>query len=156
MRGMTLVEVMVAVSIAAFLITGVSAAVQSTVRAVDAQKVDARVQEKRARAIELLRQDWRGRIRIPKPQTPPPGVQVLELITTSDGVGSSQRSSGHVTYRVNPDSTERIENGSKLILFSEPITLEYWDGQDWRREPSGAASAVKLNLQQPSETIILR
>jgi prepilin-type N-terminal cleavage/methylation domain-containing protein len=152
--GFTLVEVMVAVAISALLILGVSAATQATVKSAERQKSDAREGERRARAIELLRQDWRGRTRIVKPSmVPPAGTRVLILTTTSDAVSSTFRAGRLVTYTVSERGLSRSEGSSESLLLPGPVGMEFWDGAAWRSDSGG--SAVRLVLQGPEETVVL-
>jgi len=152
--GFTLVEVMVAVAISALLILGVAAATQATVKTAERQKSDAREGEQRARAIELLRQDWRGRTKIGKPaMTPPAGSRVLILTTTSDAVSSTSRAIRRVTYTVSENGLSRSEGSAESLLLPGPVGMEFWDGAAWRSEPGGGS--VRLVLQRPEETIVL-
>jgi prepilin-type N-terminal cleavage/methylation domain-containing protein len=156
-RGFTLVEVMVAVAISALLVLGVSAATQATVKTADRQKSEAREGEQRARAIDLLRQDWRGRTKIVKPSmTPPAGTRVLMLTTTSDAVASTSRSTRLVAYTVSEKGLSRSEGSMESLLLPGPLALEFWDGAAWRGEPGGAAPALRLVLQKPEETVVLK
>jgi prepilin-type N-terminal cleavage/methylation domain-containing protein len=152
--GFTLVEVMVAVAISALLILGVAAATQATVKTAERQKSDAREGEQRARAIELLRQDWRGRTKIVKPSmAPPAGTRVLILTTTSDAVSSAARAIRLVTYTVSEKGLTRSEGSVESLLLPGPVGMEFWDGIAWRSEPGG--SSVRLVLQRPEETVVL-
>ena len=152
--GFTLVEVMVAVAIGALLILGVSAATQSTVKTSERQKADARLEEQRARAVELLRQDWRGRVRILKPATTPPaGVRMVLLSTTADSLTNS-RATRSVTWTASGKGLLRKEGSVETVLLPGPVGLDFWDGIAWRSEPG--ETAVRLLLQNPEETVVLR
>lgn len=154
--GFTLVEVMVAVAVASLLILGVSAATQSTVKTADRQKREARREEERSRATELLRQDWRGRIKVLKPSpSPPAGTRVLLLVTTADSLAGG-RSTRLVTWTASEKGLARREGAIETPLLPGPLSLEFWDGAAWRSEPAGMASAVRLILQDPAETVVLR
>jgi prepilin-type N-terminal cleavage/methylation domain-containing protein len=157
-KGFTLVEVMVAVAIAALLILGVSAATQSTIQTAERQKAEARQEEQRARAVELLRQDWRGRLRIVKPTiTPPAGTRVLSLSTTADSVSASNaRASRLVTWTASERGLSRKEADLESGILPGPVVLEFWDGVAWRAEPGGAQPALRLLLQNPEESVVLR
>jgi prepilin-type N-terminal cleavage/methylation domain-containing protein len=153
-KGFTLVEVMVAVGIAALLITGVAAVTQSTIRTIERQKSDAREQEQRARAIEILRQDWRGRVRI---LPSPAATRKLVLVTTADGlVDPSRRSIREVTYAASDKGFLRLEEGSETALIEGSVQMEFWDGLAWRSDPGAAFSVLRLLLEKPSETVVLR
>ena len=153
--GFTLVEVMVAVAVSAMLILGVSVATQATVKTADRQKSEAREGEQRARAIELLRQDWRGRTKIVKPSiSPPVGTRVLILTTTSDAVASTARAGRLVAYTASEKGLYRSEGGTETLLQAGSVILEFWDGVAWRAE-SGGSSAVRIVLGQPEEAVVL-
>jgi prepilin-type N-terminal cleavage/methylation domain-containing protein len=156
--GFTLVEVMVAVTIAALLILGVSAATQSTIKSAERQKSEARQEEQRARAVELLRQDWRGRVKIMKPvAAPPAGTRILILSTTADSVSvTNARASRLVSWTASEKGLSRKEAEVDSGMLPGPVVLEFWDGVAWRPEPGGAQPAVRLVLQNPDETVVLR
>lgn len=153
-RGFTLVEVMVAVAVSALLVLGVSAATQATVKTAERQKAEAIDGERRARAVELLRQDWRGRTKFAKPSmAPPAGTRVLILTTTSDAVSSTARATRMVTYTASEKGLFRGEGNSESLLLPGPVVMEFWDGSGWRADPGG--SSIRLVLQRPEETIVL-
>jgi prepilin-type N-terminal cleavage/methylation domain-containing protein len=154
--GFTLVEVMVAVAIGALLILGVSAATQSTVKTSERQKADARLEEQRSRAVELLRQDWRGRVKIQRPATiPPAGVRVLLFSTTADSLTNS-RATRMVAWTASEKGLSRSEGNAETMMLAGPIALEFWDGVSWRAEPAGSSPAIRLQLHHPEETVVLR
>jgi prepilin-type N-terminal cleavage/methylation domain-containing protein len=157
-EGFTLVEVMVAVAISALLIMGVSAATQSTLKTAERQKADAREQEQRARAIDVLREDWRGRIRITKPLTAAPvGSHVLILSSTSDGLlQGNSRGSRLITWTSSEKGLSRKEGGQESVLLPGAVVMEFWDGVAWRAEPRGMETSIRVILQDPQETVVLR
>ena len=156
--GFTLVEVMVAVAVASLLIIGVTASVQATARTAERQKVDAKAEEQRAWAIELFRQDWRGRVLLVKPALPPPvGVGVIMISTTADPVATpSGRGTRLVTYTVSEKGLSRNEGPADLLLLPGPVQIDVWDGVAWRTDFSGKQSAVRLQFQNPEEVVVLR
>jgi prepilin-type N-terminal cleavage/methylation domain-containing protein len=155
--GFTLVEVMVALAVSALLVLGVSAATQSTVKTAESQKAAARVDEERTRALELLRQEWRGRLKILKPLAPPPeGTQVLALSTTADSVASGARTTRQVIWIASEKGLARKEGEIESVLVQGPIALEFWDGVAWRADPVGPSSALRVLFQKPEETVVLR
>jgi prepilin-type N-terminal cleavage/methylation domain-containing protein len=156
--GFTLIEVMVAIAIASLLIMGVTTSTQATLRTAERQKSDARAEEERARAIEVLRQDWRGRVRLILPMTPPPaGVRILSMTSTGDSVARpGGRGVGLVTYTASEKGLIRKEGETDLPLLPGPVQLEFWDGVAWRAEPGGKQAAVRLQLQNPEETVVIR
>ncbi|HEV3028069.1 MAG TPA: type II secretion system protein, partial [Planctomycetota bacterium] len=140
-EGFTLVEVLVAVAIASLLILGVSSSTQATIRMAERQQAGARAEEERTRAIELLRQDWRGRVRSVRPLLPglpaPGGLRKLVLTSTGDSITTSAgRGSFLVTYTASEKGLSRKEGGEEIVLFPEPVGLEFWDGVVWRSEPA--------------------
>jgi len=156
--GFTLVEVMVAVAIASLLIVGVAASTQGTIRTAERQKSDAKSEELRARAIELFRQDWRGRVRVVKPAlSPPVGVGVLAMSTTADSLAApNDRGTRLVRYTVSEKGLSRNEGQADLSLLPGPVLIDYWDGVAWRTEFSGKHSAVRLQFQNPEEVVVFR
>jgi prepilin-type N-terminal cleavage/methylation domain-containing protein len=156
--GFTLVEVMVAVAVASLLLIGVTASTQATVRTAERQKADSRTEEQRARAIELFRQDWRGRVRLAKPLIlPPAGTRTLMFSTTGDSVSSSgARGTRLVTYEASEKGLLRKEDKAEVLLLPGPVQVDYWDGVAWRMEPGGQQPAVRLSLQNPEEMVVFR
>jgi prepilin-type N-terminal cleavage/methylation domain-containing protein len=156
--GFTLVEVMVAVAVASLLIVGVTASTQATIRTAERQKSDAQAAEQRSRAVELLRQDWRGRVRLVTPALPPPvGVRMLVMTTTSDPVSATNgRGSRLVTYTASEKGLFRKEGDAELSLLNGPVQLDFWDGAAWRETPAGRRPALRLRLQNPEESVVLR
>jgi prepilin-type N-terminal cleavage/methylation domain-containing protein len=156
--GFTLVEVLVAVGIAALLVVGVSAATQSTVRTAERQKTEARQDERRARAIELLRQDWREKTKLLKPTvSPPQGTRAFLMVTVADSIDSPTTRSGEfVTYTASEKGLSRRGSRSEASLLSDPVVLEFWDGVAWRTEPQKKTLALKLTLTGPEESVVLR
>lgn len=156
--GFTLVEVMVAVAVASLLIVGVTASTQATIRTAERQKSDARAEEQRARAIELFRQDWRGRVRVIKPPlSPPAGTRLLMMTTTADPVATPNgRGTRLVTYTASEKGLSRKEGDAESPLLPGPVLLEFWDGVAWRSEFGGRQPAVRLQLQNPEETVVFR
>jgi len=156
--GFTLVEVMVAVAVASLLIVGVTASAQATIRTAGRQKSDARAEEQRSRAIELFRQDWRGRVRVIPPMRPPPaGTQILRLSTTADSISSpSLRGVPLVTYEASENGLLRMEGSAALLILPAPVQMDFWDGVAWKAEPAGGKPAVRLVLQNPEETVVFR
>jgi len=156
--GFTLVEVLVAVAVASLLILGVTASTGSAVRTAERQRTEARAEEERARAVELVREDWRGRLRVFRPATAPPvGVRVLQMSTTADSVAASGgRGIRLVTYTASEKGLARSEGGAELLLLRCPVEMDCWDGAVWRPEPIGRQSVLRLRLRDPDEILILR
>ncbi|HLY08748.1 MAG TPA: prepilin-type N-terminal cleavage/methylation domain-containing protein [Planctomycetota bacterium] len=156
--GFTLVEVMVAVAVASLLVLGVTASTQATLRTAERQQSDARRAEERARAVELVRQDWRGSLRaIRPPVSPPAGVRVFQLTTSADSlVPSGGRGVRLATYTASEKGLTRSEGGSEVLLIPGPVVLEYWDGVGWRPELEGRPQAIRLQVRDPDEQILVR
>jgi prepilin-type N-terminal cleavage/methylation domain-containing protein len=154
--GFTLIEVMVAVAITATLVVGVSAATLGLTRSAEGRRADARRDERRARAIELLSRDWRGRTRLIVPaERPPAGTSTLALATTSDAIGSAARSGADVRWSASDQGLWRREGGRALALLSEPVVLEAWTGQAWTRDIRGVAKALRLTFTAPAEVVVI-
>jgi prepilin-type N-terminal cleavage/methylation domain-containing protein len=156
--GFTLVEVMVAVAIAALLIVGVSASTQASIRTAERQKAGSRADEVRSRTVELFREDWRGRIRIVRPSAPDPaGIRTLALSTTADSLLSqSSRSVRVVTYSASEKGLSRVEGESETPLCPGPVKLDFWNGVAWKDRPDGGILAVRLGFQDPEEFVVFR
>lgn len=155
-HGFTLVEIMVAVAVSALLVLGVSAATQSSALIADRQKVEARVHEERARAVELLRQDWRGRTKILKPtSSTAEESKALVLETTADSL-LNVRSTREVAWKVSAKGLERREGPVETTILRGSLSLEFWDGVVWGADPARNSTAIRLVLRDPEEVVILR
>jgi prepilin-type N-terminal cleavage/methylation domain-containing protein len=156
--GFTLIEVMVAVAVASLLIVGVSASAQSTIRTAERQMADARTAEERGRGIELLRADWRGRVKVLKPsRTPPIGTRSFVLIGTGDAIcpqGGCR--GGTVTYSASEQGFWRMEQGAPLLLLKGPVLPEFWDGLSWTSELPRRTVALRLQFGDPPEIVVLK
>jgi hypothetical protein len=154
----TLVEVTLAVSIAVLLVLGVSAATRSTVKTAERQKSDARLDEQRACAIELLRQDWRSRRRVENPDgSRREGRQAFVLSTTADSLSRpSLRGTLSVTYSASEKGLFRDEGMGDLLLLPGRVGLEFWNGSEWAQAPRGEVLAIRLTLVNPDESVVLR
>jgi prepilin-type N-terminal cleavage/methylation domain-containing protein len=156
MKGFTLIEVMVAVAITAILTLGVSAATLGLTRSAEGSRADARREERRSRAAELLAQDWRGRLRLITPaEAPPAGTSVLALATTADAFGAGARAGSDVRWIASDRGLSRREGGRTLPLLDEPAVLEAWTGQAWTRDIRGAAKALRLTFAKPAEAVVI-
>jgi len=156
--GFTLVEVMVALAVSTLLILGVGAAARSAVRFSEAQKAEGRAQERRFRAVEILRQDWRGRLRLlASSRDLLQGGQSLNLVTTADSLlATRERACREVVYRAGDRGLIRQERDTRWILVEEAATLEFWDGRGWNREPRGEVQALRVTFSGPAQTIVIR
>jgi|SRR5882672_2940397 len=149
---------MVATAIGTIIILGVSAVTQSLTRTAERQKLESRSDESRARAVDLLRQDWRGRLGSPQRK----GSLPLEewwyyFFTTADAMGSDAPAAGiKVAWWISPKGLFRIEGKSEVMLVPGPLTLEFWNGTSWKAEPAPGTKAVRLRLMNPAETVVLR
>ncbi len=149
MRGFTLVEVMVALAVSALLVTGVWAATNAAVQAADRRKTGAREEERMSRTLELLRDDWRGRTRLMKPEPPAPaGTTMLLLSTTSDSISpAGGRSSKEIRYVASEKGLLRQEGGTQILLVERPARLEVWDGATWRADTTAANGALRVSFE---------
>lgn len=156
--GFTLVEVMVAVAVAALLIGGVTASIQATVRTAERQKSDARAEERRARAVELFRDEWRGRLAVGRPPiAPPAGTRAFMLSTTADSIAEAgARGIRLVTYEASENGLSRREGAAQVLLLPGLVEIDFWDGVAWRAEPDGRRSAARLHFQLPEEFVVFR
>jgi prepilin-type N-terminal cleavage/methylation domain-containing protein len=155
--GFTLVEVMVAVGVSALLIVGVVGVTRSTVEVGERQNADARRDERRSRGIEVLRQDWRERLRLLKPEKDPPaGVQQFSLMTAADGVsGDGSRRACTATITASDRGLYRKEGTSELLLIPGSVTVQFWDGASWNSDVPRQALSLRLLLRDPEETVVV-
>jgi len=153
MRGFTLVEVMVAVAVTALLVLGVSAAVRGAVDSAKVREAGARLDERRGRAVELLRADWKSRLLI-RPAPYGPGESSFALVSTADSLAGER--SSEVVYAASEKGLARREGKEGILLVPEPVQLEFWDGVSWAKEPRKGIVALRLILNRPAETIVIR
>ena len=144
-----LVEVMVALAVSALLVTGAWAATNAAVQASDRRKAGAREEERMSRALELLRDDWRGRTRLLKPEPPAPaGTTMLLLSTTSDSISpAAGRSTREVRYLASGKGLLRQEGGTQILLVERPARLDVWDGAAWRTDTTAAVGAIRVSFE---------
>ncbi len=155
MRGFTLVEVMVAVAVAALLLTGVAGASQASLQAARRQKEIGRREVSLERALEILQADWRGRVKLKK-LDPVPGLQGFRLETSSDSLGKgATRATLVVDYLASERGLVRRESGSELVLLTGPLKLEFWDRHAWRLEPAGPVLALRVMLTSKPDAFII-
>jgi len=158
-QGFTLVELLVAVTVSALLVTSVAGAIHSTLRTARGQESDSRVEERSARALELLRDDWRGRVRAVTDheavKSRPAGSTVLVLVTTADSL-SGARLQREVVYEASEKGFKRSADGREIVLIESPVTLDFFDGATWRTDGSGFPRAIRLGGLRPSEVSVVR
>jgi prepilin-type N-terminal cleavage/methylation domain-containing protein len=156
--GFTLVEVLVAVTVTAILVTGVWTVTGSIVRTAARQKEASDREERLSQAIELLRQDWRGRLLLSRVEPPAPaGTRAFLVTSTADGVlPGLPRAAKRVVYTASDQGLVRREGGTAIRLLEVPARFEYWDGIAWRTEPDGAISALRLSVPSLGAPAILR
>jgi prepilin-type N-terminal cleavage/methylation domain-containing protein len=165
--GFTLVEMVIAVAIATMLVSGVYAALVSTSGTADRQGADAKGEELRMRAVELMRRDLRGRMKIVVDatllETVAEGSSAFTCQTTADSLGTGQalsRGGVEVRYTASPKGITRQESpksGRKeLVLLEEPTRFEYWIGNLWKATGKGEVSAVRVIFEGPPETVVFR
>jgi prepilin-type N-terminal cleavage/methylation domain-containing protein len=157
-RGFTLVEVLVAVTVASLLILGVVSVTRSMVLAGTRQRSDQRASERLARTVEVVRHDWRGRTRMIRPESPAPsGTSILRLATVSDSISKGGiGAAGEVVYVASDEGLRRQEGDSTMLLYEGPVGLEFWDGATWARDAGNKVTAVRLTLGDPPESVVVR
>jgi prepilin-type N-terminal cleavage/methylation domain-containing protein len=165
--GFTLIEMVIAVALSAMLVSGVYAALVSTSNVADRQGMDAKGEEQRMRAIELMRRDLRGRVKLVVDGTllerVAEGTSSFTCQTTADSLGAGDvlgRGGIEVRYRASPQGLTRQESpksGKKeLVLLEESVRIEYWSGNLWKASAVGEISAVRLVFAGPPETVVIR
>lgn len=156
MKGFTLLEMMIAVAITAVLVVGVSTATLGLTRSAEGRREEARRQERRARAVELLSRDWRGRLRLISPaERAPAGTSILALSTSSDAIGGGARAVNDVRWSASERGLTRKEGGQELRLLEEPVALDAWTGQAWTRDIRGTVKALRITFGRPFEAVVI-
>lgn len=165
--GFTLIEMVVAVAVATMLVVGVSSALHATKEVADRQQARAREQATRARAIEVLRRDFRGRVKVKGDAAPRlAGLEdwtVFICSTTADSIltGDAKRGVREARYVASGGGLEREESGSagkaKTTLADGGVTMEFWDGRAWRRElKNDEVYALRVAFLSPPEVVVIR
>lgn len=158
-QGFTLVEMMIAVAIAATLVGAIYAALVSSQHAAASQAVDAGKDAARMRATELVRGDLRGRLTLKAETGPEDKSSVLVLATTSDSLslGEMQRTIQEVRYTASLRGLKRSEGkGPELELSTGPVAIEFWDNGAWRKQPGPAPLAIRVTFSEPEERTVIR
>jgi prepilin-type N-terminal cleavage/methylation domain-containing protein len=157
--GFTLVELMVAVTISALLVTSVAGATHSTLRTARSQESAGRAEERFARALEILRDDWRGRMRVVADheavKTRAAGSTVLVLVTTADSLEGT-RLQQQVIYEASEKGLRRRDRSGGFTLLKGAVSLDFWDGSAWRTDGSGLPRALRIRGATGEESTVLR
>ncbi|OPY00258.1 MAG: Pseudopilin GspJ [Syntrophorhabdus sp. PtaB.Bin006] len=155
MQGFTLLEVIIAVGLSAFLLLLVYSTYFGINRAVDAASEEQETLETSRTLLELLRQDFRGALisekRVFKAEvkelTDSDTTSSVEFVTTSS-IGQNQsrltkvgyflalsEEDGRVMVRVSSHNLEAklLETGTafEISKMIETFSLEFYDGTDW-------------------------
>lgn len=165
--GFTLIEMVIAVALATMLVSGVYEVLVSTSRTADRQGMDAKGEELRMRATELMRRDLRGRMKLTVDatllETVAEGASSFTCSTTADSLGAGRipgRGGIEVRYAASPLGLTRQESpksGRKeLVLLQEPVRFEYWSGNLWKATGGGEVSAVRVVFLGPTEAVVIR
>jgi prepilin-type N-terminal cleavage/methylation domain-containing protein len=164
--GFTLIEVVVAISISAMLAAGVWSTLISTTRIAETRKADSDILMARQRALELLRDDFRGRVVDGRDRKlkamAKDGAVVLAMITTTDSLasGGTQRTT-EVSYMASGAGLKRQESGLEgsvvMPLLKEPVIVEFGGVRGWRREAGeDDIQALRLTFKNPDEVVVIR
>jgi prepilin-type N-terminal cleavage/methylation domain-containing protein len=164
--GFTLIELVVAIAIAAMLATGVWSTLVSTTRIAENRKADSDILMSRQRALELIRDDFRGRVTDGRDRklkaVAKDGAVALAMTTTTDGLasGGTQRTT-EVSYMASGAGLKRQESGVEgavvMPLLKEPVGVEFGGVHGWRREAEGDdIQALRLTFKNPDEVIVIR
>lgn len=158
--GFTLIEVVIAVAVAALLVSGVYAALVATTRTAEGDGRRARATGLRARALTILGSDLRGRTSL-KVEPSAEGAKLL-ISTTSDGLSphETKRGLAAVSYLASEKGLLRSESTPagpiEVRLLDEPVRFEFLERGAWTSRPSGDVEAVLLKIGDPAREILIR
>lgn len=158
--GFTLIEMVIAVAIAALLVSSVYAALVATSRSAEAEAERARGIALRARALSVLKNDLRGRIAL-KVESSGDGARLV-LSTTADGLLPHETKRGivTVTYLTKEKGLHRSEISAlgpvEMLLLAEPVKFEFLEKFAWTSKPLGELEAVRVKVGDPAEEILVR
>jgi prepilin-type N-terminal cleavage/methylation domain-containing protein len=174
-RGFTMIEVVVAVAIAAVLVIAIQMAVSSMTHTANVQKDAALRANQRQRFIEILRRDLRGWVEKSKDALPanPSSADnnvLFAFTTTSDPLIAGADATGiqrttDVEYLTEKGAfgiellrKESHLQGTTAVLpmlrISEAVTLEYYDGQKWTSQWQRKERPVLVRLTAGSLTAL--
>jgi prepilin-type N-terminal cleavage/methylation domain-containing protein len=164
--GFTLIEVVVAISVSAMLAAGVWSTLVSTTRLAETRKADSDVLMARQRALELLRDDFRGRVTDGRDRklraVAKDGAVALAMTTTTDALasGGAQRTT-EVSYMASGAGLKRQESGIEgsvvMPLLKESVSVEFGGLRGWRREAGeDDFQALRLTFKNPDEVVVIR
>ena len=158
--GFTLIEVVIAVSIAAALTGGIYAALVSTSHAAESQAFDAKRERAKAKAVEILRADFRGRLKL-KLEAAGQGLEAetrISLESTAEGLSPDglRRALPSIRYIASTAGLKREEGPIRVTLLDTPARFEFWEGSLWKLAPSKEGSAIRALLGDPAEAVVIR
>lgn len=157
--GLTLIEVAIAVTVAALLVGGVVSVTRSTVEATRRHSEESAAELERLRALEILSDDWRGRVGVVTQDESGRPERDLVLKTLGDSIGGG-RAVRRVRYIAGEQGLLRAEKGhgnpSALRVVPGPVVFEYWDGESWRKEPPARLQALRVTIGMGQEAIFIR
>lgn len=155
--GFTLIEVLIAVAITAIIAVTVSTTAAALSRTVQSRSGESRRDERRARVVDILAHDWRGRTQVlSEPPSDSSDAVSVAFSTTTDPLASAARATPKVRYIASPEGLWREEGSSRIDLLDEPVVLEFSNGEQWRTTPAGPVFALRLTFKAPAETVVLR
>jgi len=157
--GFTLIEMVIAIGIAALLVMAVYSALVSSSHIAERQAADGGRESIRARAVDLLRADLRSRTSL-KVEARADGGAALDLESLGDSIGSGQtrRVLGKVRYVASSKGLTREEGKgeSLLVLATGAAALEFWENGDWRKATGGSPVAIRISFSDPAESMVVR
>ncbi len=158
--GFTLIEMVIAVAVAALLVSGVYATLVATTRTAEADTKRAHAAGLRARALSILQSDLRGRTAL-KVEQSGDGAKLV-LTTTSDGLSPHEIRRGliSVTYQAKEEGLLRSEPTAagviEVLLLAEPVRFGFLEKGAWTAKPSGDVQAVLVKVGDRDPGILIR
>jgi hypothetical protein len=137
----------------------------SSVQVAERRREEVQALSPRLRAVEILREDFRGRRSIARGERADRGDQaaVFVLSTTADELGPGSRRAAEVTYVASREGLTReeaFEDGSppfRLQLLREPVRIEFGGDGVWRAAPWGdGVKAMRISFLNSRDMVVLR
>lgn len=160
--GFTLIEVIVSLAVGALLVGGVYAVFVDTSRTAEGMKKDASLTARRARAVEILREDFLGSAGDLKIEANGERAWTIRFPTTADGFAPAGRLRGvaQVTYEASGKGLIRRERSGEgaveLILLEEPADFRFLEDGAWGDRIPRNPVVLKLVLSNPPLEAVIR